>query len=136
LQPSGKNQYFLHIIRGENFYNRFKIYNELSYQSVRAFNITHRNSFIGSELQKSILISSQNITEAILKDDKITKTVGNIEKTLVLTEEEIQIIKNMSHEELGKLAQENMYTQDLFDSQRRFYDKVVKPQYKEDYYDL
>jgi len=40
---------------------------------VKDYNISYRDEFIGAEMQKSILISSQNATEAIIKGELITK---------------------------------------------------------------
>ena len=134
LQPNGEKQYFLSIVRGHNFYNRFELNNELSYKTAKSFNLMYRDVYIGSELQRSILISSQDIEEAILKDYKITKTSKNIPKTLELTQEEIKIITDISPKELGEIAKETMSKEDLFNYQKRFYNKLIKPQSKDDYY--
>ena len=134
IQPNGKKQYFLSIVRGESFYDRFELNNEFSYKAARGFNLIYRDTYVGSELQRSILISSQDIEEAILKDYKITKTSKNIPKTLELTQEEIQIITDICPKELGHIAKETMSKEDLFNYQKRFYNKVIKPQSKDDYY--
>jgi hypothetical protein len=73
-----------------------------------------------------------------LSDFKLIRTINNIEikKSLELDEEQIQILKNTSHEEMGELVKKNFTDEDLFNSQRRFYDKVMKPQSKDNYYDI
>jgi hypothetical protein len=101
---------------------------------VKDYNISYRDEFIGAEMQKSILISSQNATEAIIKGELITKMDKKIEKTINLTPGEIDIIKKFSNKEMGIMCRKNMSDQDLFDSQKRFYGVVIRPQSKDDYY--
>jgi hypothetical protein len=66
----------------------------------------------------------------------ITKSEKKIEKTINLNSEQVEILKRFSNKEMGLMCRENMSDQDLFDSQRRFYDKVMKPQSKDNYYDI
>jgi hypothetical protein len=53
---------------------------------------------------------------------------------LELTQEEIKIITDISPKELGEIAKETMSKEDLFNYQKRFYNKLIKPQSKDDYY--
>ena len=46
-----------------------------------------------------------------------------------------KLIETISHEELAWISRTSMKDQELFDSQRRFYDAVSKPQKKVGYYD-
>lgn len=136
LQPSGRVQYCVPFIKGQGFENRFKITEDLSNKIVRDFDIGYRQKFIGFELQKSIFISSHDMTEGIMKGEKITKSNIEMKKSLKLDEEQMQVLKNISHEEMGELANKSLNDQDLFNAQRGFYDKVMKPQSKDNYYDL
>jgi hypothetical protein len=136
LQPRGKTQYAVQFIKSEEFENRFELNNDFSRKLVKDFDIEYRDKFTGAEMQKSILISSQDISEALVKGLLITKTEKKIEKTINLDSEQIEILKRFSNKEMGLMCRENMSDQDLFDSQRRFYDKVMKPQSKDNYYDI
>jgi hypothetical protein len=136
LQPRGKTQYAVQFIKGEEFENRFELNNDFSRKLVKDFDIEYRDKFTGAEMQKSILISSQDISEALVKGVVITKTEKKIEKTINLNSEQVEILKRFSNKEMGVMCRENMSDQDLFDSQRRFYDKVMRPQSKDNYYDI
>jgi hypothetical protein len=124
------------FVKGKGFEDRFEIKEDIPYKLVKDFNIGYREKFIGFETQKSIFISSHDMTEAVVKGRQITKHNIEIKKSLELDEEQMQILKNISHEEMGELAKKNLTDKDLFNSQRRFYDKVMKPQSKDNYYDI
>lgn len=134
LQPKGKTQYAVQFVEGEGFENRFETHNDLTWKIVKDYDIKYRDEFTGAEMQKSILISSQNATEAIVKGQIITKMDKKMEKTINLTPEQVDIIKKFSNKEMGIMSKKNMSDQDLFDSQKRFYGAVIKPQSKDDYY--
>lgn len=136
LQPKGKIQYAVQFVKGKEFQNRFELNNDFSRKLVKDFDIEYRDKFTGAEIQKSILISSQEINEALVKGVSVTKIEKKIEKTINLDPEQVEILKKFSNEEMGLMCKQNISDQDLFDSQRRFYDKVMKPQLKDNYYDL
>ena len=136
LQPSGKKQYSIQFIEDDGFQNRFESHTNFTRKNIKDFDIDYKNKFIGAKMQKSILISSQDVTQAIVNGELITRIDKRIEKTINLNPEQIEIIEKFSNEEMGIMCTKKMNIEDLFYSQRRFYDKVEKPKYKEDYYDI
>lgn len=134
IQRKGNYQYCVPFEKGDRFDDNFEVYNHIPRDLGGKFVIGYRDEFIGFTVKNSMFLSSHNMNETLIKGEKVTKGSIEIKKILDLNDEQKNMLKSISNEEMGRLSKKHLKDEDLFYIERGYYDKVVKPKSKDDYY--